>query len=62
LVVRDFTQPHPAGRGWTNGEIAERLVLSDSTVKTYVGPVLAKLEARDRIQAVILATHPSKNS
>ncbi|MET7685431.1 response regulator transcription factor [Streptomyces sp. NPDC005423] len=43
------------GQGWTNGEIAERLVISESTVKTYVGRVLAKLGARDRIQAVILA-------
>ncbi|MFF4118237.1 response regulator [Streptomyces sp. NPDC001714] len=42
-------------QGWTNGEIAERLVLSESTVKTYVGRVLAKLRARDRVQAVILA-------
>ncbi|SNY71461.1 response regulator [Paractinoplanes atraurantiacus] len=43
------------GRGWTNGEIAERLVLSESTVKTHVGRVLAKIGARDRIQAVIFA-------
>ncbi|MFE2582793.1 response regulator [Streptomyces sp. NPDC059378] len=43
------------GRGWTNGEIAERLVLSESTVKTYVGRVLAKIGARDRVQAVIFA-------
>lgn len=43
------------GRGWTNSEIAERLVLSQSTVKTHVGRVLAKIGARDRIQAVILA-------
>ncbi|MGW5773954.1 response regulator [Streptomyces longwoodensis] len=43
------------GKGWTNGEIAARFVLSESTVKTHVGRVLAKIGARDRIQAVILA-------
>lgn len=43
------------GQGWTNTEIAERLNLSESTVKKHVGRVLAKLEARDRVQAVIIA-------
>ncbi|MGP3685772.1 response regulator [Streptomyces sp. IBSNAI002] len=43
------------GQGWTNTEIAERLGLSESTVKKHVGRVLAKLEARDRVQAVIIA-------
>ncbi|WP_328767209.1 response regulator transcription factor [Streptomyces sp. NBC_00286] len=43
------------GRGWNNTEIAERLVLTESTVKKHVGRVLAKIGARDRIQAVIFA-------
>lgn len=43
------------GQGATNGEIADALRLSESTVKTHVGRVLFKLELRDRVQAVILA-------
>ncbi|MFJ9817719.1 response regulator [Streptomyces sp. NPDC101151] len=43
------------GKGWTNREIASRFVLSESTVKTHVGRVLAKIGARDRVQAVIFA-------
>ena len=41
--------------GWTNGEIAERMHLAESTVKTHIGRILGKTGARDRVQAVIFA-------
>ncbi|MFC4337140.1 response regulator [Salininema proteolyticum] len=41
--------------GRTNGEVAEELFLAESTVKTHLGRILAKIGARDRVQAVIFA-------
>lgn len=55
LTEREHDVFRAIARGLTNAEIAQELHLSESTVKTHVGRVLMKLEARDRIHAVILA-------
>lgn len=43
------------GTGLSNTEIAERLFISVATAKTYLTRLLSKLDARDRVQLVIIA-------
>jgi len=55
LSEREVDVVRLVAAGETNAEIAARLGLSDTTVKTYVSRVLAKLDLRDRVQVAVLA-------
>jgi DNA-binding NarL/FixJ family response regulator len=55
LTAREHEVMLEVGRGLNNAEIADKLVLSEATVKTHVGRILSKLDLRDRVQIVVFA-------
>ncbi|MFI5624410.1 response regulator [Nocardioides sp. NPDC051685] len=55
LTDRELEVLRGLASGWTNSEIAERLVISELTVKSHIGRIFAKLDLRDRAAAIVFA-------
>ena len=55
LTEREIEVRTAVGEGLSNQEIAERLFLAETTIKSHIGHLLTKLDRRDRVQLVILA-------
>jgi DNA-binding NarL/FixJ family response regulator len=55
LTDRELQVLALVAKGWSNAEIAERLVISPATAKTHLSRLLTKLDARDRAQLIVVA-------
>ncbi|HEY6410589.1 MAG TPA: helix-turn-helix transcriptional regulator, partial [Ktedonobacteraceae bacterium] len=55
LTAREAEVLVEVARGFDNSAIADKLHVSEATVRTHVGHIMSKLDARSRVQAVVMA-------